>query len=68
MIVNYRDSKDNEVLFWSKNPDYIPNVNEKVRIKFDSNFITGFVIDKTIGLWDYDKDFVVIDIIIKVNL
>ena len=29
MIVNYRNSKDNKVIFLDKNPKYIPNINEK---------------------------------------
>lgn len=49
MIVNYRNSEDNEVIFWDKNPKYIPNINEKVRINIEQNIIIkGFVIDKLI--------------------
>lgn len=68
MIVNYRNSKDNEVIFWDKNPKYILNINEKVHINVEQNIIIkGFVIDKLIHFWNNDKNFIVIDIIIKID-
>lgn len=68
MIVNYRNSKDNEIIFWNKNPKYIPNINEKVYINVEQNIIIkGFVIDKLIHFWNNNKNFIVIDIIIKID-
>lgn len=68
MIVNYRNSTDNEIIFWNKNPKYIPNINEKVRINVGQyTIIKGFVIDKLIHFWNNNKNFIIIDITIKID-
>lgn len=69
MTVNYKDFKNNEIIFAVKNPEYIPNINEKICIRCNSTNIIGFVIDKDIILYDFDKNCsgTIIDIIVKIN-
>lgn len=67
MKVTYKDSNNKELISYT-NPCYIPNINEKIRIHTDFGiYISGFVIDKVVHLYSFDKEFISVNIIIKLD-